>query len=100
MGPYYFSSPPTFLLSVLGGLKSDSPHRPYVTLTFAQSLDAKIAGEGGKQLALSGPKSMEMTHWYENFLIQAVAFSLKRERPKDAIAARCHFGWHWDRARR
>jgi len=37
--------------------------RPYVTLTFAQSLDAKIAGKGGKQLILSGKESMVMTHW-------------------------------------
>ncbi|RPD82197.1 hypothetical protein L226DRAFT_528390 [Lentinus tigrinus ALCF2SS1-7] len=37
--------------------------RPYVTLTFAQSLDAKIAGAGGKQLILSGKESMIMTHW-------------------------------------
>ncbi|KAI0639954.1 dihydrofolate reductase-like domain-containing protein [Trametes polyzona] len=37
--------------------------RPYVTLTFAQSLDAKIAGRGGKQLILSGKESMVMTHW-------------------------------------
>ncbi|OCH96200.1 hypothetical protein OBBRIDRAFT_787658 [Obba rivulosa] len=37
--------------------------RPYVTLTFAQSLDAKIAGPGGKQLALSGRESLVMTHW-------------------------------------
>ncbi|KAI0652403.1 bacterial bifunctional deaminase-reductase [Trametes meyenii] len=37
--------------------------RPYVTLTFAQSLDAKIAGAGGKQLALSGKESLVMTHW-------------------------------------
>jgi 2,5-diamino-6-(ribosylamino)-4(3H)-pyrimidinone 5'-phosphate reductase len=38
--------------------------RPYVTLTFAQSLDGKIAGKGGKQLILSGQESMIMTHWY------------------------------------
>jgi 2,5-diamino-6-(ribosylamino)-4(3H)-pyrimidinone 5'-phosphate reductase len=37
--------------------------RPFVTLTFAQSLDGKIAGAGGKQLALSGHESMVMTHW-------------------------------------
>ena len=41
---------------------SDST-RPYVTLTFAQSIDAKIAGAGGKQLTLSGEESMRMTHW-------------------------------------
>uniref|UniRef100_A0A0W0F1R9 2,5-diamino-6-ribosylamino-4(3H)-pyrimidinone 5'-phosphate reductase n=1 Tax=Moniliophthora roreri TaxID=221103 RepID=A0A0W0F1R9_MONRR len=37
--------------------------RPYVTLTFAQSVDAKIAGKEGKQLILSGKESMVMTHW-------------------------------------
>jgi hypothetical protein len=42
---------------------SDST-RPYVTLTFAQSIDAKIAGAGGKQLILSGEESMKMTHWW------------------------------------
>ncbi|CAD6926232.1 unnamed protein product [Tilletia caries] len=36
--------------------------KPCVTLTFAQSLDAKIAGVGGKQLILSGEESMLMTH--------------------------------------
>ncbi|GAA5986406.1 hypothetical protein JCM5350_002910 [Sporobolomyces pararoseus] len=34
----------------------------FVTLTYAQSLDAKIAGKGGKQLILSGKQSMELTH--------------------------------------
>ncbi|EIW86954.1 bacterial bifunctional deaminase-reductase, partial [Coniophora puteana RWD-64-598 SS2] len=38
-------------------------NRPRVTLTFAQSLDGKIAGAGGAQLALSGSESMLMTHW-------------------------------------
>ncbi|KAF9207057.1 2,5-diamino-6-(ribosylamino)-4(3H)-pyrimidinone 5'-phosphate reductase [Haplosporangium sp. Z 27] len=38
---------------------ADSPH---VTLTFAQSLDGKIAGSQGKQLILSGPESMKATH--------------------------------------
>lgn len=42
---------------------SASSLRPYVTLTFAQSLDAKIAGAGGQQLLLSGKASMVMTHW-------------------------------------
>ncbi|KIK46236.1 hypothetical protein CY34DRAFT_774760 [Suillus luteus UH-Slu-Lm8-n1] len=37
--------------------------RPLVTLTFAQSLDGKIAGKEGKQLILSGKESMLMTHW-------------------------------------
>lgn len=36
---------------------------PHITLTFAQSADGKIAGLGGKQVALSGKESMLMTHW-------------------------------------
>ena len=71
------SGPPEILDSILGplpeGVKagteplpdlvpSDSS-RPYVTLTFAQSIDAKIAGAGGKKLILSGEESMKMTHW-------------------------------------
>ncbi|GAA5890088.1 hypothetical protein JCM8208_002694 [Rhodotorula glutinis] len=38
------------------------PAKPFVTLTYAQSLDGKIAGRGGKQLQLSGPDSMRLTH--------------------------------------
>lgn len=37
-------------------------HRPFVTLTYAQSLDGKIAGKGGKQIQLSGKESREVTH--------------------------------------
>ncbi|THV01415.1 bacterial bifunctional deaminase-reductase [Dendrothele bispora CBS 962.96] len=60
------SQPPPFLSSFLG--RYDDPihpssSRPYVTLTFAQSIDAKIAGRKGKQLLLSGKESMIMTHW-------------------------------------
>lgn len=36
--------------------------RPFVTLTYAQSLDGKVAGPGGKQLRLSGDESMLLTH--------------------------------------
>ncbi|KAK7686728.1 hypothetical protein QCA50_010328 [Cerrena zonata] len=42
---------------------SPDPSKPYVTLAFAQSLDAKIAGPNGKQLTLSSQDSMIMTHW-------------------------------------
>jgi riboflavin biosynthesis pyrimidine reductase len=35
----------------------------WTTLTFAQSLDGKIAGANGRQLILSGEDSMIMTHW-------------------------------------
>jgi len=47
----------------LSDLVPSDTTRPYVTLTFAQSIDAKIAGAGGKQLILSGEESMKMTHW-------------------------------------
>ena len=36
--------------------------RPWVTLTFAQSQDGKIAGAQKQQLRLSGERSMSMTH--------------------------------------
>jgi len=40
-----------------------------VTLTFAQSFDAKIAGKQGKQIQLSGPESSVMTHrWVHCFM--------------------------------
>lgn len=57
------TEPPGFLKTVLAHLSNPS-NRPYVTLTFAQSLDAKIAGANGQQLILSGKESMVMTHWY------------------------------------
>ncbi|KAF8560125.1 bacterial bifunctional deaminase-reductase [Imleria badia] len=57
-----------FLLSVLPSQGIDKFDRegkriPSVTLTFAQSLDGKIAGSKGRQLILSGADSMLMTHW-------------------------------------
>lgn len=57
---------PSFLKTALAQLSNtDRPSdRPYVTLTFAQSLDAKIAAANGQQLILSGIESMVMTHWY------------------------------------
>ena len=71
------SSPPEFLATILGALPADEKPgtaplpdlvpfdstRPYVTLTFAQSIDAKIAGAGRKPLILSCEESMKMTHW-------------------------------------
>lgn len=55
--------PPGFLSMIFGEDVKVEEDRPKVTLTFAQSLDAKIAGVGGKQLILSGCESMMMTHW-------------------------------------
>lgn len=37
--------------------------RPFVTLSYAQSLDGSIAKEPGKACLLSGRASLEMTHW-------------------------------------
>ncbi|KAH8120071.1 bacterial bifunctional deaminase-reductase [Phellopilus nigrolimitatus] len=43
--------------------RNSEDHAPvHITLTFAQSLDAKIAGRDGKQLILSCKESMVMTH--------------------------------------
>ena len=53
-----------FLTQVLPlPLESTTGTRPHVTLTYAQSLDACIAGVNGTQLILSGKESMQMTHW-------------------------------------
>ena len=57
------AKPPSFLTTIFGEDTKIKEERPKVTLTFAQSLDAKIAGLGGKQLILSGRESMVMTHW-------------------------------------
>ncbi|KAG8911691.1 2,5-diamino-6-(ribosylamino)-4(3H)-pyrimidinone 5'-phosphate reductase [Tulasnella sp. 417] len=60
------TDPESFLKSVLNHASSPTEppqNRPFVTLTYAQSLDGKIAGKGGKQLILSGNESMLMTHW-------------------------------------
>ncbi|KAJ7246257.1 dihydrofolate reductase-like domain-containing protein [Mycena haematopus] len=55
---------PEYLISLLAPYTREPPEtRPFVTLTFAQSLDGKIAGAAGKQLALSGHESLVMTHW-------------------------------------
>lgn len=71
------TSPPEFLTSVLctSGLELNDKTRPKVTLTFAQSLDGKIAGKGGKQLILSGQESMIMTHWYLNYTKRVIKVS-------------------------
>lgn len=42
---------------------SSDPSRPFVTLTFATSLDSALALAPGKQTALSGPQSKAMTHY-------------------------------------
>jgi hypothetical protein len=57
-------NPPEFLTDVLGPLVSDHP--PYVTLTYAQTIDGKIAAEGNERLHVSGPESYDMTHWCDN----------------------------------
>jgi len=67
------TGPPELLTTLLANYKSfdadeysdKKRERPFVTLTFAQSNDGKIAGAHGKQLILSGKESMVMTHWYE-----------------------------------
>lgn len=48
-------------------LKAAAAHRrplgrPYVTLSYAQSLDGSIAARSGRPLPLSGPQAMALTH--------------------------------------
>ncbi|KAG0265161.1 2,5-diamino-6-(ribosylamino)-4(3H)-pyrimidinone 5'-phosphate reductase [Mortierella polycephala] len=49
-------------LSDISFAPDEGARSPHVTLTYAQSLDGKIAGRHGKQLILSGPQSMTATH--------------------------------------
>nr|XP_019051138.1 2,5-diamino-6-(ribosylamino)-4(3H)-pyrimidinone 5'-phosphate reductase [Kwoniella bestiolae CBS 10118]OCF30068.1 2,5-diamino-6-(ribosylamino)-4(3H)-pyrimidinone 5'-phosphate reductase [Kwoniella bestiolae CBS 10118] len=53
---------PRFLLDHLP-TASATTSRPHITVTWAQSLDSKIAGPDGQRVILSGPESMLMTHW-------------------------------------
>ncbi len=61
--PLTVMAAPSFLSAVLNRQQEKVEQRTSVTLTFAQSLDAKIAGINGQQLILSGKESMIMTHW-------------------------------------
>jgi 2,5-diamino-6-(ribosylamino)-4(3H)-pyrimidinone 5'-phosphate reductase len=54
--------PPLAFLQPLIGRGRPYSHRPWVTLTYAQSLDGKLAGPKGKQIHLSGRESKAMTH--------------------------------------
>jgi hypothetical protein len=87
-----------FLSAVLDPLRAKSKHsdRPFVTLTFAQSLDAKIAGIGGQQLILSGRDSMVMTHRCAHVRRPYAIISFLNAA-QDENHARCHS--HWNRNR-
>ncbi|ORX81716.1 bacterial bifunctional deaminase-reductase [Basidiobolus meristosporus CBS 931.73] len=52
----------TFLSSVYQRSEDSSGKKPYVTLSYAQSLDGKISGPGGKMISLNGNESMAMVH--------------------------------------
>lgn len=49
------------LLTQIAGSRRE-PGRPFVTLSYAQSLDGCVAAIPGQPLALSGPQSMTVTH--------------------------------------
>ncbi|KAK9718741.1 2,5-diamino-6-(ribosylamino)-4(3H)-pyrimidinone 5'-phosphate reductase [Basidiobolus ranarum] len=51
-----------FLSSVYQRSEESSHKRPYVTLAYAQSLDGKTSGPGGKQVAFSSNESLAMSH--------------------------------------
>jgi GTP cyclohydrolase II len=50
------------LLAEIASRQLQSNGRPYVTLSYAQSLDGCIAAHPGQPLALSGPQSLSLTH--------------------------------------
>lgn len=82
-----------FLLSVLpsrGIQKFDKEGKkiPLVTLTFAQSLDGKIAGSKGRQLILSGADSMLMTHWYSCRSVNGTILSTHSQPQAESHARR------------
>lgn len=55
---------PAFLTEHIPQSQAQSSDKPHITVTWAQSLDFKIAGPGGRRVMLSGDESMLMTHWY------------------------------------
>jgi 2,5-diamino-6-(ribosylamino)-4(3H)-pyrimidinone 5'-phosphate reductase len=69
----FATSPPEFLARCLPAPSS----RPNVTVTWAQSLDSKIAGPGGKRVILSGEESMLMTHWW---VLAAIGIRIKSRK--------------------
>jgi hypothetical protein len=78
--------PPEFLSTVLShsGDGQETSRIPRVTLSFAQSLDAKIAGKDGKQLILSGKESMIMTHWWVLLYCTPSSYNLENQDENDA----------------
>lgn len=55
----------SFLNAILPlSTRTETDSEIFVTVTFAQSLDAKIAGKGGRKVLISGEQSMRMTHQY------------------------------------
>ncbi|KAF2665226.1 riboflavin biosynthesis protein RibD domain-containing protein [Microthyrium microscopicum] len=52
-----------FLQPYLPTEQNSSSPRPFVTLTYAASLDSQIASAPGARTALSGPESKAMTHY-------------------------------------
>eukprot|EP00123_Amoebidium_parasiticum_P007362 comp18071_c0_seq1/m.18662 comp18071_c0_seq1/g.18662 ORF comp18071_c0_seq1/g.18662 comp18071_c0_seq1/m.18662 type:complete len:585 (-) comp18071_c0_seq1:660-2414(-) len=49
-------------LDAVSGVVGSARGRPFVTLTYAQSLDGSIATVERRPMAISGPQSMQMTH--------------------------------------
>jgi 2,5-diamino-6-(ribosylamino)-4(3H)-pyrimidinone 5'-phosphate reductase len=52
-----------YLPSFPASIPTTPPSKPYVTLTFATSLDSQLSLAPGVQTALSGPESKAMTHY-------------------------------------
>ncbi|GME39012.1 Riboflavin biosynthesis protein [Neofusicoccum parvum] len=62
LAPYLPPRPSSSSTTTTTAAPPDQPRRPFVTLTFATSLDSALALAPGTQTALSGPASKAMTH--------------------------------------
>jgi 3,4-dihydroxy 2-butanone 4-phosphate synthase/GTP cyclohydrolase II len=60
--PSVEAAAPVELLHELAAERPVRRDRPYVTLTYAQSLDGSIAARRGEPLVISGPEALRLTH--------------------------------------
>lgn len=69
-------------------------NRPFITLTYAQSIDGKIAGIGNQQIMLSGKESMMLTHKY--VFVSFPAFEQEKEKSLlFFLGLICFFWFDW-----
>lgn len=68
------------------------PTKPFVTLTWAQSIDGKISGHNGHQVVLSGKQSMLLTHKYSFSLSCSLSSRARLLSRSPAMVLVCSYG--------